>query len=235
MHSCPMEVARHQSPGSDPCSRRWQPPQWLAVLAMALAALSILAAALPAQSPPFSTAINLATSPRLGWVANVQAGNQSFAIGSAAWCEQDVFTYTPAGTAVHMGQWGWSPTIGNQIVFATEGLRCQPFPPFQPFFPVGSYVPMLGISFTNTQPSVPVAGAHPAWGQMQLDVATAVFVVPPYVAQIANGMVYERFLATIDVPGDPNLIGTVLHYQAFRLDPFTGQWFASRTFGLWLQ
>lgn len=195
-----------------------------------------LAVSAAGQSPPFSYYQNVATTPRLGWVANIQLGNPSQSLTGVTWCEQDLLAYTPYGTAVNMGpQWGLSPTTGNQIVLATEGYRCQPFPQFQPFFPVGSYVPLMGVSFANYGPSPLLPNAHPSWGRMQLEPTSVSFFVPPFQIVLQSTMFYDRFLATIDVPADPQLVGTVLYCQAYRVDPFSGLTFAGRTLGLWLQ
>lgn len=225
---CP-QVADRYPPDQQP-----RGPWWPVLLLVAV--LVLMAAALPAQSPPFSYVQNITTTPRLGWVANIQLGNQSQVLTNVTWCEQDILAYTPYGTAIDMGfQWGLSPTVGNQIVLATEGYRCQPFPQFQPFFPVGSYVPLMGVSFTNYATSPLIPGAHPLWARMQLEQSSVSFFVPPFRVVLQATMPYERFLATIDVPADPLLVGTVLYYQAYRVDPFTGQTFAGRTMGLWLQ
>jgi hypothetical protein len=199
-------------------------------------AAAILSATAIAQSPPFSYYQNLTTSPRLGYIAAAQLGNLSTQVNSGAWCEQDTYAYTPAGTATATASYGWQPTIGHQIVLVSEGYRCQPFPPFQAYFPAGTYVPVFGVSFTNFGVHPPIYGADPNWNLLHLDAASASFFLPPY-QRIEQFSIppHDLFFATIDVPNDPQLVGTVLWVQSFRNDPFLSSWFASRCLGLWLQ
>jgi hypothetical protein len=197
---------------------------------------AFLTATAIAQSPPFTMFEGVATSPWLGYVAAVQYGNTSVAVNSAAWCEQLVHAYAPAGTPAQIPSFGWEPTVGHQIVLATEGLRCQPFPPFQPYFQAGSYVPIFGVSFTNFGLPAYVPGGAAFWDELWLDAPSASFFLPPYQRTDPwTGPPHDIFYATIDVPNDPQLVGTVLWVQSFRPDPLNGWIYASRTLGLWLQ
>lgn len=213
-------------------AERQRGPWWPVLL---VAVLLLLAAALPAQSPPFSTAINLATTPRLGYIAGTQGGNPTLLMQPCCWCEQDLYAWTLPGTASLLPNFGWHPSVGHQIVIATEGYRCQPFPAFQPFFPVGSYVPLLGVSFPNPGLNRWLPGGAPFWSVLHLDPASETYLVPPYVVVDYGPQAYQRWLATIDVPGDPVLAGTELWMQAFRDDPYVGGVFASRAIAMILR
>lgn len=189
-----------------------------------LVLLALMATAALAQSPPFAYGIGPTTTGRLGYIWGTQVGNTSLSLLPIVACEQDIYAWTPAGTAVVTCCWGLAPTIGHQVVIATEALSCSPPPTYHP---TGSYTPIMGVSFPGGSGLV-LPNAHPNWSVMDLDSATASFFVPAYTAVGAH----TRWIATLDVPLDPLLIGVELAYQAYRVDPLTGQVFAGRTLAI---